>query len=64
MFERETTTTEAITATAVCRFGCISSYWFVDTSWGCAFGFGRPGERVAAGGSEGRDVDVDVDPSS
>jgi hypothetical protein len=63
--ERETTTmmTEAITATTVCRFGCIVSHWLMDTSWGCTFGVGRPGERVPTDESEGSEVDLDVDSS-
>jgi hypothetical protein len=55
--ERKTATTEAIMVTIVYRFGCIISYGLRDTSWGCAFGVGRPGERVPAGESEGSDVD-------
>ena len=47
--ERETTTAGAKTATAKCHLGCTTLYWSIDTCWGCAFGVGRPGERVAAG---------------
>jgi hypothetical protein len=47
--ERETTTAGAKTATAKCHLGCTTLYWLIDTFWGCAFGVGRPGERVAAG---------------
>jgi hypothetical protein len=62
--ERKTTTTEAITVTIVYRFSCIVLYGLMDTSWGCAFGVGRPGERVPAGEGERSNVDVDVDPST
>ena len=32
--ERKTTTTEAITSTTVCCFGCVISYLLLETSWG------------------------------
>jgi hypothetical protein len=64
VIEHESTMTEAIAATAVCRFGCIVSHWLLDTSWGCAFGVGRPGEMVPAGESEWIEVNLDVNPSS